>query len=70
METHRTPWVQQRLVEAGRLKGKTLAIDATTLEANAAMRSISMARRTIAISLSGRLLIIVPTATFGSRYTT
>ena len=33
-------WVQQRLVEAGRLKGKTIAIDATTLEANAAMRSI------------------------------
>ena len=28
-------WVQQRLVEAGRLKG---GIDATTLEANAAMR--------------------------------
>ena len=42
LETHRTvfTWVQQRLVEAGRLKGKTLAIDATTLEANAAMRSI------------------------------
>ena len=33
-------WVQQRLVEAGLLKGKTVAIDATTLEANAAMRSI------------------------------
>ena len=32
-------WVQ-RLVEAGRLTGKTIAIDATTLEANAAMRSI------------------------------
>ena len=32
--------MQQRLVEAGRLKGKTIAIDATTLEANAAMRSI------------------------------
>ena len=42
LETHRTvfPWVQQRLVEAGRLTGKTIAIDATTLEANAAMRSI------------------------------
>ena len=42
LETHRTvfTWVQQRLVEAGRLTGKTLAIDATTLEANAAMRSI------------------------------
>src|SRR5207253_234536 len=33
-------WVQQRLVEVGLLKGKTVAIDATTLEANAAMRSI------------------------------
>ena len=32
--------MQQRLVEAGRLTGKTIAIDATTLEANAAMRSI------------------------------
>ena len=35
LETHRTvfTWVQQRLVEAGRLTGKTIAIDATTLEA-------------------------------------
>ena len=42
LETHRAvfTWVQQRLVEAGRLTGKTIAIDATTLEANAAMRSI------------------------------
>ena len=42
LETHRTvfTWVQQRLVEAGRLTGKTIAIDATTLEATAAMRSI------------------------------
>ncbi|HVR93534.1 MAG TPA: transposase [Casimicrobiaceae bacterium] len=42
LETHRTvfTWVQQRLVEAGLLIGKTVAIDATTLEANAAMRSI------------------------------
>src|SRR5467141_3433079 len=42
VETHRDvfTWVQQRLVEAGLLKGKTVAIDATTLEANAAMRSI------------------------------
>ena len=42
LETHRTvfTWVQQRLVEAGRLTGKTIAVDATTLEANAAMRSI------------------------------
>jgi transposase len=42
LETHRAvfTWVQQRLVEAGLLRGKTVAIDATTLEANAAMRSI------------------------------
>ena len=42
LETHRAvfTWVQERLVEEGLLKGKTLAIDATTLEANAAMRSI------------------------------
>jgi transposase len=42
VETHRVvfTWVQQRLVEAELLKGKTVAIDATTLEANAAMRSI------------------------------
>ena len=42
LETHRTvfTWVQQRLVEAELLIGKTVAIDATTLEANAAMRSI------------------------------
>ena len=33
-------WVLQRLKEAGLLRGKTLGIDATTLEANAAMRSI------------------------------
>ena len=33
-------WVQARLVAAGLLKGRTVAIDATTLEANAAMRSI------------------------------
>ena len=42
LETHRAvfTWVQQRLVDAGLLTGKTVAIDATTLEANAAMRSI------------------------------
>jgi len=42
LESHRAvfTWVQQRLVAAGLLKGKTVAVDATTLEANAAMRSI------------------------------
>src|SRR5450432_4293155 len=42
LESHRAvfTWVQQERVAAGLLKGKTVAIDATTLEANAAMRSI------------------------------
>src|SRR6185312_16024647 len=41
-ETHHEvfAWVLERLAEAGLVKGKTLGIDATTLEANAAMRSI------------------------------
>jgi len=42
LESHRVvfTWVQQRLVAVGLLKGKSVAVDATTLEANAAMRSI------------------------------
>jgi len=42
LETHRAifTWVLQRVAESGLLKGKTIGIDATTLEANAAMRSI------------------------------
>jgi transposase len=42
LDTHRAvfTWVVQCLGIAGLVKGKTLAIDATTLEANAAMRSI------------------------------
>jgi transposase len=42
LETHRAifTWVQERLAAAGLLKGRTVAVDATTLEANAAMRSI------------------------------
>lgn len=42
LETHRAvfTWVQARLAPADLLKGRTVAIDATTLEANAAMRSI------------------------------
>lgn len=42
VETHRAvfTWVLERLAEAGLLRGKTVGIDATTLEANAAMRSI------------------------------
>jgi transposase len=42
LERHRAVfrWVPQRLVAAGLLRGKTVAVDATMLEANAAMRSI------------------------------
>src|SRR5262245_36458094 len=42
VETHRAvvTWVQERRAGAGWLRGGTVAIDATTLEANAAMRSI------------------------------
>jgi transposase len=42
LETHRAvfTWVLQCLSAAGLLKGKTIGIDATTLEANAALRSI------------------------------
>jgi transposase len=42
VDTHRAvfTWIQERLVGAGLLTGKTVAIDATTLEANAAMRTI------------------------------
>ena len=42
VETHRAvfTWVQQSLAAADLLNGRTVAIDATTLEANAAMRSI------------------------------
>src|ERR1700692_3991529 len=39
LETHRAvfTWVQQRLVEVGLLRGKTIAVDATTPEATHAM---------------------------------
>ena len=42
LETHREvfQWVLKVLAKSGLLKGKTLGIDATTLEANAALRSI------------------------------
>src|ERR1700737_4058258 len=42
VETHQTVfrWVLELLAEKGLLKGKTIGIDATTLEANAALRSI------------------------------
>lgn len=42
LETHREvfTWMLQQLAEAGLVKGKTIGVDATTLEANAALRSI------------------------------
>lgn len=42
VETHQAVfrWVLQLLAESGLLRGKTVGIDATTLEANAALRSI------------------------------
>ena len=42
LETHQAvfTWVLQRLADAGLVRGKTVGIDATTLEANAALRSI------------------------------
>jgi transposase len=42
LETHHAvfTWVLHRLADAGLIKGKTIGIDATTLEANAALRSI------------------------------
>jgi len=42
LETHQAifTWVLERLATVGLVKGKTIGIDATTLEANAALRSI------------------------------
>ena len=42
LETHKAvfTWILERLAEAGLVKGKTIGMDATTLEANAALRSI------------------------------
>jgi transposase len=42
LETHESvfTWMLQRLADAGLVQGKTVGIDATTLEANAALRSI------------------------------
>src|ERR1700688_59512 len=41
-ETHHRifTWVLERLAQAGLIKGKTIGVDSTTLEANAAMKSI------------------------------
>jgi transposase len=47
LETHEAvfTWMLQRLADAGLMKGKTVGIDATTLEANAALRTSCDATR-------------------------
>lgn len=42
LETHKAvfTWILQRLADAGLVNGKTIGIDATTVEANAALRRI------------------------------
>src|SRR5713226_6031468 len=54
-ETHQRTftWVLERLAQAGLIKGKTIGVDSTTLEANAAMKSI--ARRDTGESYTGYL---------------
>jgi len=54
-ETHQRifSWVLERLAQGGLLKGKTIGVDSTTLEANAAMKSI--VRRDTGESYSGYL---------------
>jgi hypothetical protein len=46
-------WLLERLAQSGLLKGKTIGVDSTTLEANAAMKSI--VRRDTGESYSGYL---------------
>jgi len=59
LETHQAvlTWVLARLAENGLLRGKTLGVDSTTLEANAAMRSI--VRRATGASYQEYLLGLV-----------
>ena len=55
VETHKAVfrWVNQILIQSGLIKGQTISIDSTTLEANAAMRSI--VRRDTGIGYEGWL---------------
>jgi transposase len=59
LETHQAVfgWVLARLAEAGLLKGQTIGVDATTLEANAALRSIVRRDSTASASTKGRIRI-------------
>jgi transposase len=54
-ETHQQvfTWVLERLAQGGLIKGKTIGVDSTTLEANAAMKSI--VRRDTGESYTGYL---------------
>ena len=54
-ETHQLvfTWVLERLAQSGLIKGKTIGVDSTTLEANAAMKSI--VRRDTGESYNGYL---------------
>jgi transposase len=54
-ETHQRifTWVLERLAQGGLIRGKTIGVDSTTLEANAAMKSI--VRRDTGESYSGYL---------------
>ena len=47
-ETHQRifTWVLERLAQGGLIKGKTIGVDSTTLESNAAMKSIATRART------------------------
>jgi transposase len=58
-ETHQQvfSWVLERLAQSGLIKGKTIGVDSTTLEANAAMRSI--VRRDIGESYTAYLKRLV-----------
>src|ERR1700709_2215377 len=57
-ETHQRifTWVLERLAQCGLIKGKTIGVDSTTLEANAAMKSI--VRRDTGESYKGYLKLV------------
>lgn len=61
LETHEAvfTWILQRLAGAGSVKGKTVGIDATTLQANAAKRSAyaRTSRNRIVVDGTGRRIL-------------
>ena len=66
LETHRAvfTWILQCLSTAGLVKGKTIGVDATTLEANAALRSI--VRRDSGESYEGFLTTLAKASGIGT----